>query len=235
MDKYKHLLIDLDHTLWDFNRNCKETLHELFHGYDLASKGVNDINIFSEQYLKVNNQLWHEYDLNLITKDELREKRFNLVLDAFNINDALLAETLEENFLEECPKKGHVLPGVFTFLDHVSTSFNLVIITNGFTESQAIKIEYAGLKKYFEYVFTSESSGFKKPDTRFFDHVLNTINAKKEDCIVIGDNPHTDICGANNYSLDSIWINNQNFKKEITCTYYVKDLHQLNTLFTSSS
>lgn len=30
MPPYKHLFFDLDHTLWDFDANAKETLNELY-------------------------------------------------------------------------------------------------------------------------------------------------------------------------------------------------------------
>ena len=37
MKKYKHIFFDLDNTLWDFDKNSAETLHELFHKHNLLS------------------------------------------------------------------------------------------------------------------------------------------------------------------------------------------------------
>ena len=38
--QYKHLFFDLDHTLWDFETNAKESLYDLYHNHTLANKGI---------------------------------------------------------------------------------------------------------------------------------------------------------------------------------------------------
>ena len=36
--KYRHIFFDLDHTLWDFDTNAKETLSEVFNIFNLESR-----------------------------------------------------------------------------------------------------------------------------------------------------------------------------------------------------
>ena len=54
MTKYKHLLIDLDKTLWDFDSNSLITLHELFDTYQLKEKGINNFDCFLTYYKAYN-------------------------------------------------------------------------------------------------------------------------------------------------------------------------------------
>jgi FMN phosphatase YigB (HAD superfamily) len=38
MRAYKHIFFDLDHTLWDFDTNAKNTLTDLYHEFELKEK-----------------------------------------------------------------------------------------------------------------------------------------------------------------------------------------------------
>ena len=48
--------------------------------------------------------------------------------------------------------------------------------------------------------------GVTKPDKEFFDMVLEGVNEPKETCIVIGDSLSSDMQGAKNASLASVWF-----------------------------
>ena len=60
---YKHLFFDLDHTIWDFDRNAEETLHELYRVHDLQNLGVSCAHTFIETYTRNNhnNNLIHSF------------------------------------------------------------------------------------------------------------------------------------------------------------------------------
>ena len=55
MPLYKHLFFDLDHTLWDFDANAKETLFEVHQLFNLAEKDVQPFEDFYNIYLNHNN------------------------------------------------------------------------------------------------------------------------------------------------------------------------------------
>ncbi|NJO25732.1 MAG: HAD-IA family hydrolase [Bacteroidia bacterium] len=184
--KYKHILFDLDHTLWDFDANCKETLLELFDHYQLANRGVN-FELFFQNYIKINREVWAKYDKNRITKEEIRAYRFKRLLKIFKIKDDILAENLEKDYMNICPKKGKLIPGAIELLDFVEDRYGLALITNGFEKTQQEKVKYSGLDKYFEKMYTSESCGYKKPSIKYFNFVLKDLALKKEDALVIGD------------------------------------------------
>ncbi|HNP48654.1 MAG TPA: noncanonical pyrimidine nucleotidase, YjjG family, partial [Bacteroidia bacterium] len=68
MKSYVHLFFDLDNTLWDFERNSRETLTELFHEYKLESLGVSSLELFLEKYKERNAMMWDEYRHGIIDK-----------------------------------------------------------------------------------------------------------------------------------------------------------------------
>lgn len=232
MKKYSHLLFDLDHTLWDFNTNCKQTLITLHAKFKLDEYNI-PFNTFHNNYLLINNKVWELYNLNQISKEDLRNYRFNELLNQFDIQDNKLATELESFYLDHCPRNGVLIPHTKELLHSIHPNYNLSIITNGFQKTQEIKIQYSGINQYFDSMFTSESVGFKKPDKRYFDFVLNSLQIDKKSCLVIGDNPYTDIRGATDYGIDTAWINTQNFPKQIISSYYFKDLKTFSRLFES--
>ncbi len=58
MKNYKCVFFDLDHTLWDYETNSKETLAELYDQYALKQKGVTTLQAFQDRFREVNLQLW---------------------------------------------------------------------------------------------------------------------------------------------------------------------------------
>ena len=85
--KYKHLFFDLDHTLWDFEANSRQTLEELYQSMSLDKRGVSDFDLFHKNYLVHNDKLWDRYRKGFIKVDELRWKRMWLSLLDFKIAD----------------------------------------------------------------------------------------------------------------------------------------------------
>ena len=72
--KYRHIFFDLDHTIWDFDKNAEETLYELYDIYRLSEIGLPSAALFIETYTRNNHRLWAEYHNGKISKDELRDK-----------------------------------------------------------------------------------------------------------------------------------------------------------------
>jgi len=89
--QYKHLFFDLDHTLWDFEANSRQTLQELYLSLQLDERGVTDFDGFHRQYIVHNDKLWERYRNGFIKVDELRWKRMWLTLLDFKIADEPLA------------------------------------------------------------------------------------------------------------------------------------------------
>jgi len=204
--KYKHLFFDLDNTLWDFGKNSRATFNELFQNYLLDQKQISSVEVFFDVYAGHNTRLWSLYRDNLITKEELRDTRFLITLQEFGINDIELADKLSEEYVSRSPKKGILFPGTIETLDVLKPRFQLHIITNGFEEIQHVKLEFSGLKKYFDNLITSEQAGSKKPDAKIFNFALEQAGAKAEESLMIGDDLEVDIIGAKTIGMDTVFF-----------------------------
>ena len=205
--KYQYILFDLDHTLWDFEQNSADTLSELFVKYELAKLGVSGEDHFKTAFNEVNSELWAQSDEGKLDRDLLRARRFQLVCEALGVKDEALAASLGEDYVSLCPTKKALLPYAKEVLQFLKQKYPLFILTNGFDDVQAVKLNSAGIFHFFEAVFTGESQSLKKPQKAYFTTFLNQIGARPEECLMIGDNLKTDILGAQNAGIDHIYYN----------------------------
>jgi putative hydrolase of the HAD superfamily len=227
MAKYRHLFFDLDRTLWDMERNARETLGELFFKYELDKRGIPSANEFIFHYNQYNDLLWDRYRRKIIDKATLRALRFKQTLAHLGVHDARLAEQFENEYISEAPKKKNLIPGAMEMLDALKDDFKIHIITNGFPEVQHHKISHSGLEKYFEVIITSEGCGYTKPDKRIFSHALKKSGGKKEESLMIGDDLEVDIVGARNAGWDQVFFNPNKGNHAEKVTHEISEMMEL--------
>jgi putative hydrolase of the HAD superfamily len=209
MKKYPVVFFDLDHTLWDFDRNSEEALCELYELHHLSDRGIPNAGKFIEIYRAINHQLWSEYHHGRLLKEELRILRFSQTFENFGFRDPHLEKQFADQYLSISPYKKNLLPGAEKVLQHLSVNRSLHIITNGFCEVQRIKMKHSGLDKYFNHIHISEEVGYMKPDPMIFHHAIRISGSDPASCIMIGDNYEADIMGANSAGIDAIFFNPQ--------------------------
>ncbi|MFY0628306.1 MAG: YjjG family noncanonical pyrimidine nucleotidase [Reichenbachiella sp.] len=228
---YSHIFFDLDHTLWDYDKNAEITLSDLFDKYELKVHGVSSIKAFLASFMAVNEDLWSSFNGGKIDKFYLRNERFRLVFEAAGANmEDVSEQTLKDfnrDFLRSCPKKGNLMKGVREILEYLKPRYQLNIITNGFEEVQSTKLESAGIHHYFDKVITSEKAGFKKPFAGIFYYAMKHCNAQKEHSIMIGDNLFTDIKGARDYEIDQVFYNPNKVIHKEAITYEITMIDEL--------
>jgi YjjG family noncanonical pyrimidine nucleotidase len=209
-----HIFFDLDHTLWDYNRNCEEALEEIFVNFQLQNIGITNSKILITNFHIVNENLWKLYDTHQITASELRTRRFREIFDLFSISDHTLCDQLHEAYMDLSPNKPHVLPGTTEILEYLHPKYNLHIITNGFFDNQAMKMKAAGITHFFKSVTCSHSAKARKPEKAIFEFALNQAKATVNQSVMIGDNYDVDILGAKNVGMDFVFFNpSNNFMK----------------------
>jgi YjjG family noncanonical pyrimidine nucleotidase len=230
MKKYTCILFDLDHTLWDFETNSKETLHLLFNQYDLQRKGVSGFSYFFETFTRVNTHLWDLHDKNLIGQDVIRLERFHKVFTEAGVEDYPLSLKFSEDFLLELPKGKNLLPHARETLEYLHGKYPLIIITNGFDEMQGTKMTSGGIHHYFKTIVTSQRAGGKKPSKKIFDFALEEAGYAPNTAIMIGDNLLTDIVGARTAGIDTVYFNPTGIPHTEKVTFEIKSLVELRTL-----
>ncbi len=206
MKKYKCILFDLDHTLWDYETNSREALSELYRQFGLGGRGVHEPD-FLQTFYVINNELWDLYDRGLLHRDIIRNERFHRILMAHGVDDYPMSLQFSHAYLENSPKKKSLMDGCLETLDYLLPKYSMVIVTNGFDEIQSTKLRSSGIDHYFKDVVTSARAGHKKPAKEIFEFALRENNAAAGETIMIGDNLLTDIAGAKNASVDTVFYN----------------------------
>lgn len=228
--KYKHLFFDLDHTIWDFDRNAEETLQELYHTYRLKNLGIHSPDAFIETYTLNNHQLWADYHLGKISKEELRETRFSKTFLDMGLHPDLIPHQFEDDYVRICPTKTNLFPEAHETLAYLQDKYILHIISNGFKESTEMKIELTGLAKYFGNIFISEVIGFNKPDAAIFKHALGRAGAEVHHSLMIGDSLEADVRGALSFGMDAIYFNPDKKEKPEDIPEQIHHLSELKQL-----
>lgn len=204
MINIKHIFFDLDHTLWDFERNSALVFQQIFK----EEKIELEIEEFLKVYKPINFEYWKLYREERISKEKLRYGRLSDTFKKLNltISDSLI-DVISENYISYLPNYNYLIDGTLELLEYLKDKYQMHIITNGFEEIQDLKLEKSGIKKYFKEIVTSESVGVKKPNPRVFEFALKIAGASKEQSIMIGDSLEADVYGALDFGIDAIYFN----------------------------
>ncbi len=200
----KHIFFDLDHTLWDFDKNSEMAFDTIFkQQYPRV-----ETSHFIEKYAPINQACWKLYQYDKITHEELRYKRLRDSFDALQyvISDEAIHQ-IADDYIAFLPDNNHLFEGAIEILDYLSAQYQLHIITNGFANVQYKKIANAKIDVYFETITNSEMAGVKKPNPIIFSHALDLAQAKKENSIMVGDCLEADVRGALDFGIDAIFFN----------------------------
>jgi putative hydrolase of the HAD superfamily len=203
----KHIFFDLDHTLWDFDKNSAFAFEIIFKKHNL------DVNVatFLKHYIPRNHHYWKLYQVNQITVQDLRFYRLKDVFDVleFTISDVMI-NVLSEDYITYLTESNHLFDGAIEILEYLKPNYELHIITNGFHFAQDKKLKKANIAHYFTTITNSELAGVKKPHPNIFNFALSLANATKKESIMIGDSFEADIEGALDFGIDAVFFNEHN-------------------------
>ena len=212
------VFFDLDHTLWDFDKNSMLAFKRVFkkHAIDVA------IDDFIEVYEPINFNYWKLFREDKVSKIDLRRGRLSETFAVFKLNFTLQKiDELADSYIKELPGDNHLFDGAELILDYLAEKYTLHIITNGFNDVQHLKLKNSGISKYFSTVTTSEEIGVKKPNPLIFTSALKKANANASSSIMIGDTFEADILGAENVGMETMYYNYR--KESIPQKYTIVD------------
>lgn len=222
----KHIFFDLDHTLWDFDKNSEIAFDLIFKEYNFNFTTAN----FLEHYIPKNKYYWSLYQVNKISQEELRFKRLNDVFEILKVTISKeVVNQISDDYVEHLPNNSHLFEGTIEILEYLKPRYQLHIVTNGFHCVQDKKMKNANIFHYFSTITNSEIAGEKKPHPSIFEFALSLAKAKKEESIMIGDSLEADIQGALDYGIDAIFFNDKNnrIKNSITQINHLLELKKL--------
>ena len=198
-------LFDLDQTLLDFHASEKKSL-----GIVLRANGLSFSDEIYLAFKAYNKELWLELEKGTITRTELFTKRFNDVFSRCEGDSSHLDPlTVNDDFIRTMSVNGVLIDGALEFVRRLKEDIPgsaIYIASNGATINAKGRIASTGLDRYIDGLFISEDMGVTKPDPAFFDMILEQIGEPKNSFIMVGDSISSDMLGARNASLDSVWF-----------------------------
>jgi HAD superfamily hydrolase (TIGR01509 family) len=148
------------------------------------------------------------------------EGRLNVIKAIlFDLGDTLVTEEsvgdkhTPDVELEKVPYADEVLQALIG-------KYKLAVVTNTSTSREKdirLALRKIGLEGYFDSIITSVDVGHEKPDEEIFREVLERLQVKPTEAVMIGNRIKTDILGANKLGITSIYFRwNDRYLEEIT-------------------
>lgn len=202
MKQYDVILLDADMTLLDFEKSEEEALRRTLEKWGLPCHGEA-----VATYSRINAALWDAFARGEVDQDFLVVERFDAFMRIYGKTGP--APQLNRDYQAFLGEEAYLLPGAMDFCRSLKRAGRtLAIATNGLPVAQRGRYERLGMKEVIPHLFISMEMGAAKPRKEYFDLVLEALCVTdRSRVIMIGDSLKTDVQGANNAGLDSIWYN----------------------------
>jgi len=221
------IFFDLDHTLWDFEKNSALTFDFIFRELNFSI----ELKDFLHYYNPINHHYWKLYRENKISQEELRFNRLAKTFEMLKVDvSSPQIKQIAAFYIEKLSTFPHLFEGAHELLQNLKKDYRLHIITNGFESVQHYKLANSGLQPYFEFTFTAEKVGFKKPHPKIFETAIQTAQTQGAQSLMIGDSLEADIEGALQCGMHAVHFNSHNESEHDKCPI-VYSLNELNQMF----
>lgn len=220
MQQITDVFFDLDHTLWDFERNSALAFKKVFEMHQVTVS----LDQFLQHYIPLNKLYWEKYRKEEVTQKQLRYGRLKDTFDLLNytISDSAI-DQLSEAYIQELPNNNFLYEGALEILDYLQVKYRLHIITNGFQSVQDGKLTNSGIGKYFQTVTNSETAGVKKPNPIIFEKAMQKAGCFPHQSIMIGDCLEADVQGALDVGMRAVFFN----EFQIEVPNHIQQVHHL--------
>lgn len=227
MKKYELVIFDADETLLDFGRAEKCAFEETMKHFNIDYNEKYHL----KQYKKINSEVWHELENQLISAEELKTERFRRLFKKLNMD--LNPIEANEIYIDVLCKKCFILDEAEDILNYLEGKYKLALMTNGLLTVQNSRIKKSPIAKYFQTIVISEEIGVAKPDPQIFEYTFEKIgHTDKKTALMVGDSLNSDIKGGINFGIDTCWFNPKRLsrKKGLHPTYEINKLSELKSI-----
>ena len=184
----KSVIFDLDNTLYDENMLISSVCREFSYRHHLPLDNITYI--INDEFRLHSKDIFGDWlrKIDFYT-DSRQEELFTLYQ---SIDTPLNLYEDAKDFL--------------AFLQ--SQNVRVGILTNGNLHAQQHKVKLLNLHTSPYEIEYARSNGieYEKPHINAFIRILNRLNTEAKDSLFIGDNPLTDIAGANHAGILSVWL-----------------------------
>jgi len=220
---YLWILFDADGTLFDYEAAEAAALQAAF-----EQTGLTYGPTCLAAYQRVNQAVWRELELGLITPQALRVVRFSRLLN--ELGAPADAPALSERYVARLSEQAQLIAGAEAVVRALGRTRRLAIITNGMRDVQRPRLARSAIADCFADLIISEEIGAAKPDPAFFDIALHRIGRPPRAAVlVVGDSLTSDIAGGHRSGIDTCWYNPGGAPNETDApaTYEIRALDDL--------
>jgi putative hydrolase of the HAD superfamily len=224
---YKNYIFDLYGTLVDINTNeGRKKLWEklaLFYSYNGAMYSYSELK--KAYFLEVKKELKGN------TKTEYPDIDISIVFERLFLNKGIKGD---KTLITQGARLFRILstdyirlyPGALELLQQLKSKGKKVfMLSNGQRIFTVPELKYLGIHDYFDGLYSSSDIRICKPDSAFFNHVLEEQGLAKGESIFIGNDDFCDVEGAKKVGLDCLYIHSNLSRdiKEVASTYEIWD------------
>ncbi|MFH0927232.1 MAG: HAD family hydrolase [Candidatus Micrarchaeota archaeon] len=192
----KAVVFDLDNTLvnfWEFKQESAKAAAGAMVGAGLGMEEEAARNLI----FKIYEQYGVEYQL--VFTDLLKPFKFEK-MEFERVRNAAITSYLRVKDEMLSP-----YDGVEGMLESLREEYKLAILTDATREQAHKRIEFCGLKDYFNAVGTFHDTNVYKPGVEPFEKILGKLEVGASEAVMVGDNPSRDIRGAKRLGMKTIF------------------------------
>lgn len=201
-DLYKGVLIDIDNTIYDYDR-CHVS-------------GVNEVKKYCKDFLKIDSEEFDKHffasrkkineSLNLTASSHSRILYFQKMCESLKVNPLKHSLNMYNIYWDIFIDEMILFPNVKLFINGIRDK-EICFITDFTAMIQFRKLKKLKLDKFVKHIVTSEEAGIEKPHKKIFKLAMSKINCDIKELCMIGDNFDKDIIGATKLGIHTFWFN----------------------------
>ena len=208
--KYTDLIFDLYGTLVDIHTEEDDTVWEktaLYFGYYGAHYTGSELKeafgaAMAARKAKAGQtyECFPDLPMEPVFAQLFRDKGVEENADALGLNAAQMFRISSTDYIRLYP---HVTDALVALREK---GYKLWLLSNAQRVFTAFELNHLGLAPYFDGIYISSDYGCRKPDIRFFNALIQEQKLDIGNCLMIGNDLDTDIAGAKNAGLDTLYM-----------------------------
>lgn len=214
------IYFDLDDTLLNHKKAERQGLADVHAHFPEVNKVP--LEQLVETYHFINKGLWEEYGRGEIDRHILHRRRFEETFASLGI-DASLYKKAGEVYMAYYRNHWEWIDGAKEAYEQIASNYPVGIITNGFAETQWLKIHQFGFKESARHIVISEEVGVMKPNQKIFDYATNLANVPRKNILYVGDSFTSDVKGGIEAGWQVAWYTSNISEAESDIASFIFD------------